>query len=179
MDNLISSEDSASWNTNAKSLSEAGDVSTEMEGKYLTFWTDKQLFGIPIVNVVQIVGMQEITEIPEFPRYVKGIINMRGTIIPVIDIRLRFHKDERDYDERTCIIVTNIDGKAVGFAVDAVDEVTEILDDMISPPLNISKDIGNTYLSGVARHEDKVVLILDSTKILSENEIENITNIKI
>lgn len=150
--------------------------SDEMKGKYLTFWTEKQLFGVPIANVVQIVGMQEITQVPEYPSYAKGIINLRGTIIPLIDIRLRFGKPEAEYDDRTCIIVTNIHESSFGFIVDEVDEVTNIDDDMISPPPKLSDDTVNTYLTGIARlknagdEAEKIVLTIDTAKILGENE---------
>ncbi|MEG0650505.1 MAG: chemotaxis protein CheW, partial [Oscillospiraceae bacterium] len=115
---------------------------SEMDGKYLTFWTDKQLFGVPIAHVVQIVGMQNITEVPEFPYYAKGIINLRGSIIPLIDARLRLGKAEAEYNERTCVIVTSINEHFVGFIVDEVDAVVTIADDLIVPPprLDASND---------------------------------------
>lgn len=143
---------------------------SEMDGKYLTFFTENQLFGVPISDVVQIVGMQEITEVPEFPSYAKGIINLRGSIIPVIDVRLRFGKQEKEYDERTCIIVTLIRDSAVGFIVDAVDAVTDIDDDNISPPPKVAGEYSSSYLTGIAKHEGKVVLLMDTQKLLS-NEI--------
>lgn len=143
---------------------------SEMDGKYLTFFTEKQLFGVPISDVVQIVGMQEITEVPEFPSYAKGIINLRGSIIPVIDVRLRFGKQEKEYDERTCIIVTMIHESSVGFIVDAVDAVTDIDDGNISPPPRVAGEYTSSYLTGIAKHEGKVVLLMDTQKLLS-NEI--------
>lgn len=145
-----------------------GVDASEMDGKYLTFFTDNQLFGVPICDVVQIVGMQEITEIPEFPSYAKGIINLRGSIIPVIDVRLRFGKATRAYDERTCIIVTDINEVAVGFIVDEVDAVTDIDEDDISQPPQISGAAANSYLTGIAKQEGRVVLLLSPVKILTE-----------
>lgn len=146
--------------------------STEMKGKYLTFWTDKQLFGVPIADVVQIIGNQEITSIPDSPRYAKGVINLRGNIIPVIDVRLRFGKEEADYDEKTCIIVSKIGESHIGFIVDSVDEVTTIDDDDISPPPKMSKDCTNAYLTGIGKIQNKVVMLLDTSKILNQNEFE-------
>ncbi|MEG2053896.1 MAG: chemotaxis protein CheW [Oscillospiraceae bacterium] len=150
------------------------DAVSEMDGKYLTFFTETQLFGMPIADVVQIVGMQEITRMPDFPAYAKGVINLRGSIIPVIDVRLRFGKEEKEYDERTCIIVTSINGTEVGFIVDSVDAVTEIEAADISEPPKISTDSTNNYLTGIAKHEGKVILILDSAKILSDKIIERL-----
>lgn len=148
----------------------------EMKGKYLTFWTDEQLFGVPIADVVQIIGIQEITPIPDSPAYAKGVINLRGSIIPVIDVRVRFSKEETQYSERTCIIVTKIEESYIGFIVDSVDEVTTIGDDNISPPPRISKDRTNAYLTGIGKVENKVVLLLDTSRILNDSEIEVVNN---
>lgn len=149
------------------------DVDTdEMKGKYLTFWTDKQLFGVPIADVVQIIGIQEITPIPDSPVYAKGVINLRGSIIPVVDVRVRFGKSETEYGERTCIIVTKIEESYIGFIVDSVDEVTNISNDNISPPPKVSRERTNAYLTGIGKVQNKVVLLLDTSKILNENEIE-------
>lgn len=157
---------------NDKGLIVEENDTNEMKGKYLTFWTDKQLFGVPISDVVQIIGQQEITPVPDSPHYAKGVINLRGDIIPVIDVRLRFGKEEVEYDEHTCIIVTKIDESHFGFIVDSVDEVTNIGDDNISPPPKMSKDRTNAYLTGIGKVENKVVMLLDTSKILNENEIE-------
>ncbi len=157
---------------NENSIAEELEDTDEMKGKYLTFWTDSQLFGVPIADVVQIIGIQEITPIPDSPSYAKGVINLRGSIIPVIDVRLRFGKTETGYGERTCIIVTNIEENYIGFIVDSVDEVTTISDDNISPPPRVSKDRTNTYLTGIGKVQNKVVLLLDTGKILNESEID-------
>ncbi|MBE6721998.1 MAG: purine-binding chemotaxis protein CheW [Ruminococcaceae bacterium] len=144
----------------------------EMKGKYLTFWTDSQLFGVPIKDVVQIVGMQEITEIPEYPYYAKGIINLRGAIVPLIDVRLRLGKPEQEYNDRTCIIVCNVHDIYFGFIVDEVEEVTDIADDQISPPPKLNSDTVNQYLTGVAHMGEKLVLTINTAKILGEDEFE-------
>lgn len=149
--------------------------SSEMDGKYLTFYTEKQLFGISIRDVVQIVGLQDITEVPDYPHYAKGIINMRGVIIPLIDVRLRLNKPEAPYTDRTCIIVTSIRDHQFGFIVDEVDEVTDIEDDLISPPPMVSEDGANRYLIGVARHNSKIVLLIDTARLLREDEFEALT----
>lgn len=147
-------------------------AASEMEGKYLTFWTDKQLFGIPIADVVQIVQMQPITEIPEFPSYAKGIINLRGSIIPTIDVRLRFGKMEAPYDEHTCIIVTSIQEKLIGFIVDSVEEVTDIPEEEVSAPPSMSGDVTNTYLTGIGKHGGKVILLIDAQRILTGDQFD-------
>lgn len=146
-------------------------IFNELKNKFFTFFSEKQLFAIPIADVVQIVGMQNITTIPEYPTYAKGIINLRGTIIPVIDMRLRLGKKEKEYDERTCIIVTQIKETNIGFIVDEVDSVTDISDENISPPPKITDCSNNSYLTGVARHEGKVVLLMDTKLIFKEAEL--------
>lgn len=148
---------------------------SEMEGKYLTFWTDKQLFGVPIAYVVQIVGMQDITQIPEFPYYAKGIINLRGAIIPVIDIRLRIGREEAEYNERTCIIVTNISDRSVGFIVDEVDEVTDISDEQIEPPPSLEGGV-STYITGIGKLANKVVLLMNTQRILGQDDFQMLTD---
>lgn len=140
---------------------------SEMKGKYLTFWTDGQLFAIPISDVVQIIQIQSITLVPEFPPYAKGIINLRGSVIPVIDVRLRFGKEEIPYDDHNCIIVTSIYNRLVGFIVEKIEEVTPIPNEEISPPPKMSHDFTTTFLTGIGKHETKVILLLDTQKILS------------
>lgn len=145
----------------------------EMFGKFLTFLTENQLFAIPISDVVQIVGLQEITELPDFPHYVKGIIGFRGSIILVIDIRLRLGKNEKQYDERTCIIVSMINGKSIGFIVDEVDAVIYIEEENISEIPKMTDNSNNSYLTGIAKIEGKVVLLMDASKISSNDIITN------
>lgn len=150
---------------------------SETEGKYLTFFTDSQLFGVPIRDVVQIVGIQKITEVPDYPYYAKGIINLRGQIIPLIDVRLRLGKLEAEYTDRTCVIVTSIRDSFFGFIVDEVDEVTDIDDESISPPPELSGDSSSHYLTGIARLHDKIALLIDTAKILGENEFEMLSQV--
>lgn len=161
--------DSKSCDSNHQNTSQSHK---EMDGKHLTFWIDSQLFGVPIFSVEQIVSIQKITAIPEFPDYAKGIIDLRGRMIPVIDMRLRLHKQEIPYNEHTCIIVTNIQENLVGLIVDAVDEVTKIEDENISDPPKMAADVTNAYLTGVAKLGEKVVLLLDSEKILKNEELK-------
>lgn len=138
--------------------------SDEMAGKHLTFWTEKQLYAMPIAQIVQIIGVPTITEVAEFPHYAKGIIHFRDSVIPVIDMRLRLNKEEVPYDSHTCIIVSNINEKMVGFIVDSVNEVADIDNDEISPPPKLNDGYGDSsYLTGVAKHNDKVILMLDTT----------------
>lgn len=156
---------------NSATLSADG---AELKGKYLTFWTDSQLYGVPIADVVQIVSMQAITAVPGYPYYTKGIINLRGTIIPIIDIRLRLGKAETEHTDRTCIIVTNLGSQLIGFIVDAVDEVTYIDDEAISAPPQMDEysSAGNEYISGIGKRENLVIVLLDTKRVLMGNQLE-------
>lgn len=156
---------SADFTATAAAIFENNSATKETDEKYLTFWTDGQLFGVSIADVVQIVGMQPITAIPEYPSYAKGIINLRGTIIPMVDIRLRLGKEEAEYTERTCTIVIGINDTSVGLIVDSVDEVTKISNESVSPPPKIADGYVEGYITGIAKLSDKVVLLLDTAKI--------------
>lgn len=159
-----------------KTTPAAGTDTDEMKGKFLTFWTHGQLFGVPIADVVQIISIQEITPLPESAAYVKGVINLRGSIIPVIDMRIRLGREEAPYGQHTCIIVTKIEENFVGFIVDAVDEVTTIEDRDISPAPRVSADRTNAYLTGIGKLGEKVVLLLDTAKILTQHEFETMND---
>lgn len=142
-------------------------VASDTYGMYLTFWIDGQLFGIPISVVMQIVGVQPITQIPEFPHYAKGIINLRGAIIPVVDVRLRLNKMEAEYNDRTCIIVVSSRDKQYGLIVDEVEEVANISDESIAQPPQMSvSGMLDQFLTGIAQDENHVRLLVDPIRLV-------------
>ena len=146
------------------------------KGKYLTFSLGKEFYGIEIKHVTEIIGIQPVTEIPELPDHIKGIINLRGKIIPVMDVRLRFKKPPREYNDRTCVIVIDIKDVSVGLIVDSVSEVLSINEgDIVSPP-DVKKD-GNKYIKAIGKVGDEIKLILDCDKLLSDDEIGSLENI--
>lgn len=151
-------------------------TSDEMKDKYLTFYLGSQLYGVAIADVVQIIGMKEITEMPEYPAYAKGVIMVRDSVIPLIDVRLRLGKEARPYDEKTCIIISAIQDRTLGFIVDEVDAVCVISEDQISPPPDIlGSQTEQTYLVGVACIQgDKTVLILDCAGIVPSSVLMNL-----
>ncbi|MHC4886759.1 MAG: chemotaxis protein CheW [Planctomycetota bacterium] len=104
------------------------DDEDTQENRFLTFRLGDEDYGIEIRHVIEIVGIQKITDVPDMPDFVKGVINLRGQVIPVMDVRLRFHMDPRDYDERTCVIVVQLETATVGLVVDTVQEVREIME---------------------------------------------------
>ena len=138
------------------------------KGMYLTFFIGKEVYGIEIRHVMEIVGIQEITQLPEMPHYIKGIINLRGNIIPLLDVRLRFGKEPREYDDRTCVIVVDILGTRVGLIVDSVSEVITIPDEDITELPKMGSISGNRYLKKVGKVGEEVKLLIDCEKLLTE-----------
>jgi purine-binding chemotaxis protein CheW len=146
-------------------------------GKFLTFALGEEVYGIEIIYVTEIIGIQPITQIPEVPNFVKGIINLRGKIIPVIDVRLKFKKNEVDYNDRTCIIVVDIKDTSVGLIVDNVAEVLDIPDENIVPPPDVKIGFQNRYIKGVGKVETEVKLLLDCNRLFEDKEVEILENV--
>lgn len=144
------------------------------KGKFLTFIIGSESYGIEIKYVTEIIGIQPITQVPELPEYIRGIINLRGKIIPVMDVRLRFRKPSREYDDRTCVVVVDIEDITIGLIVDSVSEVLSIPDGEIVPPPDVNK-AGNKYIKGIGKAGNDVKLLLDCNKLLNEEEAENLS----
>lgn len=159
------------------------DGVSELNDQYLTFHLEKQLYGVSINYVEQIISMQPVTEVPEYPPYAKGIVSLRGSIIPIIDLRMRLGRTETVYTERTCIVIITLGEYQLGCIVDEVDAVVHIADSQIEPPPRMKEaSTSNRYLTGIARlpSEDgigeKIVLCLDLTKILLQDEFDALAN---
>lgn len=146
-----------------------------LKGRYLTFLLGNESYGIEVRYVTEIIGLQAITEIPELPEYVRGIINLRGKIIPVMDVRLRFKKEPKDYNDRTCVIVVDINDISIGLIVDTVSEVITILEDDIVEPPEMNKGFSNRYIKNVGKYGDEVKLLLDCEKLLTADELESLS----
>ncbi|MGE5422823.1 MAG: chemotaxis protein CheW [Ignavibacteriales bacterium] len=145
--------------------------------KYLTFMLGDESYGIPILKVKEIIGMMTITQVPKMPEFMKGVINLRGKIIPVTDLRIKFGLEEMDYHDRTCIIVVEMDtdsGKSVnGVVVDSVSDVLDIIKENIEPPPSFyGGSLDQDFLTGMGKIKDKVVMLIDTDKILTTNEIK-------
>lgn len=145
-----------------------------LKGRYLTFLVGKESYGVEVRHVTEIVGIQSITEIPELPAYVKGIINLRGKIIPVMDVRLRFGKEPKAYDDRTCVIVIDIGNLSIGLIVDAVSEVITIPEQDIVPPPKMQQGFGKS-IKNIGKVGDDVKLLLDCEKLLTSDEVESLS----
>ena len=144
-----------------------------LKGKYLIFSMGNELYGMEIRYITEIIGIQPITEVPEMPEYVKGITNLRGKIIPVMDARLRFKKEVREYDDRTCIIVIDTNDISIGLIVDSVSEVIGMRDEDIAPPPEINKG-GHKYIKGIGKAGDTVKLLLDCQRLLMDDAMDTL-----
>ncbi len=140
-----------------------------IDDMYLTFTVAGEEYGIGIGYVTEIVGMQKVMEVPDLPHFIKGVINLRGKVIPVMDVRLRFSMDWKAYTERSVIIVLDVEGVPIGLAVDAVSDVREI------PPANIdnppqfgSNREGKGIIRGLGKQDDKVAILIDTPRLVSE-----------
>ena len=148
---------------------------TDREGKYLTFSMANEEYGIGILQIREIIGMMPITSVPQTPEFVKGVINLRGKVIPVIDLRLRFNMDSIDYNERTCIIVVEILGQSatvqVGIVVDSVSEVLNIKQDEIEDTPTFGTSLNTDFILGMAKMEGGVKILLDIDQVLTSDEL--------
>lgn len=145
----------------------------ELAGKYLTFDLGKEEYGIGILKVREIIGLMEITAVPQTPPYIKGVINLRGSVIPVLDLRKKFDMEPAEYNERTCIIVVEVKGESgnvlVGMIVDSVSEVLNIADGEIEPPPHFGgSDTDTENFLGMAKIKGKVKILLDVDKVIGQ-----------
>ena len=158
-----------------ESVDQAVKAMADKEGKYLTFSLSDEEYGIGILKIREIIGMMSITSVPQTPPFVKGVINLRGKVIPVVDLRLRFGMQAIEYSERTCIIVVEIAGQAgtvqIGIVVDSVSEVLNIKGDEIEETPAFGVKLNTAYILGMAKMEGSVKILLDIDQVLSAAEV--------
>ena len=159
----------------AEKMDQAVKAMADKEGKYLTFSLAEEEYGIGILRIKEIIGMMPITTIPQTPEFVKGVVNLRGKVIPVVDLRLRFGMEPIEYTERTCIIVVEIDAQAgtvmIGIVVDAVSEVLNIKGEDIEDTPTFGTKLNTEYIMGMAKMEGAVKILLDIGRVLTGEEI--------
>jgi len=158
-----------------ETMDQAVKVMADREGKYLTFVLADEEYGIGILKIKEIIGMMSVTTVPQTPEFVKGVINLRGKVIPVIDLRLRFGMDAIDYTERTCIIVVEILGQTgtvqIGIVVDSVSEVLNIKGDEVEETPTFGAKFNTNYILGMAKMEGGVKILLDIDQVLTSDEL--------
>ena len=174
-ENKLSEELAAAFteeNEDSQEEMDDGSFDDAQKDRYMTFGIADQNYGVEILNVTEIVGLQTIAEVPDVPGYVKGMINLRGNVVPVVDVRLRFGMEEREYDDRTCVIVVNCGGATVGMIVDFVNEVAEFPEASISPaPKRGEQGLSNEYISGLGKQGEKVTILLDINSLLHGEKV--------
>ncbi|MCF6249379.1 MAG: chemotaxis protein CheW [Desulfobacula sp.] len=160
----------------SETMSQVIKATTNKAGKYLTFSLADEEYGIGILKVKEIIGMMPITSVPRTPQFVKGVINLRGKVIPVMDLRLKFDMGEIAYTDRTCIIVVEIDADQetvlIGIVVDAVSEVLNIPEEEIEDTPAFGTSLDTAYILGLAKTQGGVKILLNIDKVLSAGELE-------
>lgn len=158
-----------------ETMDQAVKAIVDKDGKYLTFTMENEEYGIGILKIKEIIGMMPITTVPQTPEFVKGVINLRGKVIPVIDLRLRFGIKSIDYTDRTCIIVVEIEKSTgtiqIGIVVDAVSEVLNIHEESIEETPTFGTKLKTDYILGMAKIEEGVKILLDIDKVLNPDEV--------
>ncbi len=150
------------------------DDEDTQKDKYLSFKIREEEYGVEISCVIEVIGMQKITEIPDMPDFIKGVINLRGQVIPVTDVRTRFKLEPKEYTDRTCILVVNVNETHIGLIVDTVSDVLDIPEDDVDPPPTVNAKPGSRFIKGMGKINEDVLIILDVQKILYEDELEQI-----
>lgn len=146
------------------------EYNADLGGKYLTFMLDDEEYGIEILKVREIIGIMDITKVPQTPDFVEGVINLRGKVIPVIDLRSKFGLDRTEYNDQTCIIVVDV-GMMMGIIVDTVQEVHDIPSNSIEPPPRLGGCVDTSFILGMGKVKDDVKILLDIDKVLTTEDL--------
>ena len=142
-----------------------------LKSQFLLFEVDEE-YAIDLGKVIEVIEFQPVTGVPETPPYITGVINLRGQVIPVIDLRIRFRKEPKEYDYRTCIIVVDMEGIHLGLIVDNVLDLITVEESNIIPPPQVGNDYSHVFIKSIAMHEGKVKLIIDGDKIINHSDLD-------
>jgi purine-binding chemotaxis protein CheW len=163
---------------NAGAAEHVEQAGRKFGGKYLTFALGNEEYGIAILKVREIIGLLEVTAVPHTPSSVKGVINLRGRVIPVLDLRIKFGMVAKEYDERTCIIVVEVDGLTgvvqIGMLVDSVSEVLNIDEEEIEPPPAFGGNADKGNIMGMAKVKNKVKMLLDIDRVIGQTSLSDL-----
>lgn len=148
-----------------------------LDGKFLTFILNNEVYGIEILKAREIIGLMDITTVPQTPDYMKGVINLRGKVIPVIDLRLKFTMQEEQYTKETCVIIVAVNNTSIGIIVDSVSEVTNINGEEIEDAPSFGQGIDTNFIMGLGKVKDKIIILLDIDTVLSAEELDIVDNV--
>lgn len=151
-------------------------VVTGEEGQYVTFLLGDEEYGLEILAVQEIIGFTHITHVPHLPEFIKGVINLRGTVVPVIDLRLKFGLGQVEYNNHTCVVVVKMEERVMGMVVDVVSEVVHFSDGAVEPAPAFGTNIKADFIRAMGKVGDRLVIILDIDKVLSNDELAAIVN---
>ncbi len=143
-----------------------------LDGKFLTFVLSDEEYGIEILKVREIIGLMDITTVPQTPDHMKGVINLRGKVIPVIDLRMKFSMPEEEHTQETCVIVVEVNGTSIGIIVDSVSEVSDINGGEIEDAPKFGQGIDTSFIIGLGKVKDKIIIMLDIDAVLSTDDME-------
>ena len=146
----------------------------QIAGKYLTFFLGDEEYGLEILKVREIIGMMDITPVPRTPEFIRGVINLRGKVIPVVELRQKFGMETVEQTDETCIIVVQAQGVEMGIVVDRVSEVTDISAEEIQDAPSFGTTVDTDYILGIGKSADGVKLLLDIDQVLSPEEVEDV-----
>ena len=146
-------------------------------GKYLTFGLADEEYGLEILKVREIIGVMDVTAVPRTPEFVKGVINLRGKVIPVVDLRLKFGIEEAERTDETCIIVVDVDGLEIGIVVDKVSEVLDIAGENIEDPPSFGTNVDTDFILGMGKADERVTILLDISKVLRNSDVAAIASV--
>lgn len=158
-------------------MSERANEINVSKNRYLTFYLEEELYGMDIMNVQEIIAMMKTTKVPKTPKCVKGVMNLRGNIIPVVELRTKFNMPEKEPEMYTAIVIVKLEGTSIGFVVDRVEEVVNIRDDQLSEPPTFGAAVNTSYLYKMAQNEKEVIMILDLAAIFADEELAGLESL--
>lgn len=147
--------------------------------QYVTFNIGDEIYGVQVLKVHEIVGMTKITHVPNSMEFMKGIVNLRGKVVPVVDMRVKFRMEERKYDDQTVILIVEIKGRLIGMIVDTVSDVVSITSQNIQDTPHFSTNINTDFIDSIGNKDDQLIILLDVDRILSTDEIDDMDKKKI
>jgi purine-binding chemotaxis protein CheW len=167
MSSAIATASSATTALSSASRAAAGDLVDE----YLTFTLGREEYGVDILKVQEIRGYDAVTRLPDAPEWIKGVINLRGAIIPVVDLRIKFHLGEPVYDGFTVMIILNVSGRVIGAVVDSVSDVTQLRPDQIRPAPELGQQVDSRYIAGMGSVDQRMLILLDIERMVKSREM--------
>lgn len=151
----------------------------EHDGKFLTFVLGEEVYGIEILKAREIIGLMDVTSVPQTPGYMKGVINLRGKVIPIIDLRLKFSMQEKERTKETCIIVVEVNNTSMGIIVDSVSEVADISSGKIEDAPDFGQGINTDFIMGLGKVNEKIIILLDIEGVLSFEDFGMINQVAV